>query len=375
VRNATIDRYIERLLADSTPARPIWNLESLRQGKPAHWNYIDGCMMTALWSLFEQTGDTRYRDFAAGFYDYYIAGDGTPLGYSLEKYNIDDINSGRLLFDLYPFTGQEKFKRAIGLLARQLESQPRIRQGNYWHKLIYPNQVWLDGLYMAQVFATRRALNDNDTAALADVSRQFAVVRERLWVEEKRLYCHGYDESRSVFWADPVTGRSAGHWLRAIGWFLVALADVLGYRHDDALAAQLREACDGLLPYLDEETAMFRQVVDAGNRPGNYSETSGSAMAAYTFLKGARLGVLPAGYRDHGARIFQGICRKYLSEGEAGLNLGGICRVAGLGPAGDTRRDGSYEYYISEPVVENDAKGVGPFLMCYTEILQLEESK
>ncbi len=373
MRNKTIDRYIERLLAESTPERPIWNLESILQGKPPHWNYIDGCMMTALWSLWEQTGDERYFLFIDGFYDYYIGEDGAPIGYLLDEYNLDNINSGRVLFDLYAAAGREKYARAIALLKRQLESHPRTTQGSYWHKLIYPNQIWLDGLYMAQVFAARWALKQGDREELADVKRQFSAVREHMWSPDKRLYCHGYDESRSVFWADPHTGQSKSFWLRAMGWFLIALADILDYWREEALAAQLFEAAEGILPYLDGKTSMFWQVADQGAREGNYVETSGSAMIAYAFLKGARLGVLPPKYSALGRRVFEGVCALRLSENERGLNLGGICLVAGLGPAGNFRRDGSFEYYISEPVVENDAKGVAPFLLCYTEILRLGE--
>jgi unsaturated rhamnogalacturonyl hydrolase len=260
------------------------------------------------------------------------------------------------------------------LLRSQLSVQPRTREGNYWHKGIYPNQVWLDGLYMAQVFATRWALAFGRNEDFEDIRRQFLSARERMRVEEKRLYCHGYDESRSIFWADPVTGRSQSFWLRAIGWFLAALVDVLGYWPDERLAAQFSEAASGLLPYMDSQSGLFWQVVDQGGRPGNYTETSGSAMAAYAYLKGARLGFLPAEYRERGRRIFEGICRDRLSGVESVLSLGGICLVAGLGPADNPRRDGSFEYYISEPVVANDAKGIAPFLMCYGEICHFKSS-
>jgi unsaturated rhamnogalacturonyl hydrolase len=193
-----------------------------------------------------------------------------------------------------------------------------------------------------------------------------------MWMPQKSLYCHGYDESREIFWADKTTGQSKNVWLRAVGWFLAALTDVLGYWPDNkALAAQLKEAAEGLLPHMDKATGMFYQVVDAGNRSGNYLETSGSAMAAYAFLKGARLGALPASYITHGRRVFEGICERRLSVGQDGLSLSGICLVAGLGPKDNTRRDGTFEYYVSEPVVENDAKGVAPFLMCYSEIMRL----
>jgi unsaturated rhamnogalacturonyl hydrolase len=371
VRIELIDRYIERLLEASTPDAPAWNLERILRGDPPQWNYVDGCMMTALWELYTQTWDERLAVFVRRFLDYYIDDTGTPLGYKLEDYNLDCINGGRVLFDIYASTGNEKYKRAIDLLRRQLVEQPRTKEGSFWHKLIYPNQVWLDGLYMAQVFAVRWALGYGGRPELGDIARQFATVRARLWMPEKALYCHGYDETREIFWAEQATGRSKNVWLRAVGWFLAALADVLGYWQNPALAAHLKEAAEGLLPHMDKATGMFYQVVDAGSRSGNYLETSGSAMAAYAFLKGARLGALPEEYRAHGRRVFEGICERRLSVREDGLNLSGICLVAGLGPEGNTRRDGTFEYYVSEPVVENDAKGVAPFLMCYTEIMRL----
>jgi unsaturated rhamnogalacturonyl hydrolase len=329
-------------------------------------------MMTALWGLFEQAGDARLAVFVCDFLDYYITETGSLLGYEAGDYNLDNINGGRVLFDVCAFTGNEKYRRAIDLLHGQLLKHPRTKEGSFWHKLIYPNQVWLDGLYMAQVFAVRWALGYGGRHELGDISRQFATVRGRMWMPEKSLYCHGYDEAREAFWADKATGQSKNVWLRAVGWLLAALVDVLGYWPDNkALAAQLREAAAGLLPHMDKATGMFYQVVDAGSRSGNYLETSGSAMVAYAFLKGARLGALPEGYRAHGRRVFEGICERRLSVGEEGLSLGGICLVAGLGPKDNTRRDGTFEYYVSEPVVENDAKGVAPFLMCYAEIMRL----
>lgn len=372
-----IERYIERLLNESAPDRPIWNLESLRQGKPPHWNYIDGCMSTALWNLYEETGDTRYASFVERFIDFYVSDDGTLLGYRLQDYNLDNVCEGRVLFDLFPYTGKEKYRRAIELLYRQLVEQPRNRQGSFWHKQIYPNQVWLDGLYMAQVFYLRYTLAFQNGQNIPDILAQFENVRKHMYDAEKHLYRHGYDCTRRMFWADG-NGCSKCCWLRAIGWFAVALADVIGYLPETEQPARTRlssflsELLGGVSTYADDKTGLFFQVVDQGNRTGNYPETSGSAMLAYAMLKGARLGAVDASYAAAGKRVFDGICRTYLHESADGAwTLGGICLVAGLGPDGNRRRDGSYEYYVSEPVVENDAKGVAPFLLAYTELLRL----
>ncbi|MGN1341125.1 MAG: glycoside hydrolase family 105 protein [Oscillospiraceae bacterium] len=372
-----IEEYIGKLLDASTPDAPLWNIESIRAGKLAHWNYIDGCMITALLCAGEITGEKKYADFAERFIDFYVSEDGSIRGYDPEKYNLDDINEGRVLFDLYKMTGKEKYKKAIFNQYEQLKNQPRTVTGNFWHKLIYPNQIWLDGLYMAQVFYVRfqKEFGGGDCS---DTVAQFKNVRKFMFDENKKLYYHGMDCSKSIFWADRETGRSKNFWLRAVGWFCVALIDVIEYLGDDSSVKELRdifrEAIEGIAQYRDNDSKMFWQVIDCGGREGNYLETSGSSMIAYAMMKGARLGVLDEGYSKMGRETFDGICERYLGTNENGdLNLGGICLVAGLGPENNTRRDGSYEYYISEPVVENDAKGVAPFVLCYTEVKRMEK--
>ena len=371
-----IERYVERMMAESAPDRPLWNIEKIKEGKINGWNYIDGCMMIALLTLHRITGEERYFTFAEQFVDYYVFEDGSIRGYKEEDYNLDNICEGRVLFELYKMTGKEKYRRAIDTLYGQILRQPRTHEGNFWHKQIYPNQVWLDGLYMAQVFYTRYTTDMADCAHYEDIRRQFNTVRERMFDPSTGLYRHGYDASKAAFWADKETGLSKNPWLRSLGWFSAALIDVtaeIAPGHEDFRAdmtAIAREMAENLVRYVDKDTDMLWQVPDQIGRECNYPETSGSAMAAYVFLKGARLGMLDASYADVGARIFAAICRRYLSETEGKLNLGGICLVAGLGPENNRRRDGSYEYYISEPIVENDAKGLAPFLMCYTELLQ-----
>ncbi len=369
-----IDAYVRRLIKESSPEHTAWNIENIRQGRPASWNYIDGCMMTALLAMSDITGEREYADFAERFIDWFVAEDGSIRSYDPEKYNLDDINEGRVLFPLYERTGKEKYRKAAELLRRHLERQPRTAEGNFWHKAIYPHQVWLDGLYMAQPFYALYELTFGGGDA-GDTCRQIETVRRRMYNAEKGLYYHGYDASRSAFWADRATGCSKSFWLRSIGWFAVALADLTeilpagGQRR--RLCEIFRELMAGAAAWADPDTGMYWQVVDQGGREGNYLETSGSSMLAYAMLKGARLGVLGKEYAAKGEKTFRGIAEKYLSFTGETLNLGGICLVAGLGPENNRRRDGSYAYYISEPVVENDAKGVAPFLLCYTEIKRL----
>ena len=372
-----IDAYVLSLIERSSPEHTAWNIESIRFGRPPHWNYIDGCMITALLAMSDITGDKRYFDFAESFIDWFVLEDGTIRTYERSKYNLDDINEGRVLFPLYEKTGKEKYKKAAENLYQQIREQPRTFEGNFWHKAIYPNQVWLDGLYMAQPFYALYVKNFGD-GDYSDILSQIENVRSHMFDAQKKLCYHGYDASRKAFWADPVTGLSKNFWLRSIGWFSVAMADLCEIlpagEGKTRLQEIFKELMEGAAAYADEETGMYWQVPDQGGREGNYLETSGSSMLAYAMLKGARLGILDKEYAAKGEKTFRGIVEKYLSFTDGTLNLGGICLVAGLGPEDNRRRDGSYEYYISEPVVENDAKGVAPFVLCYTEIKRLPQS-
>ena len=374
---SVIDRYIDRLIDDTTPEAPIWNIENIRQGKEPAWNYIDGCMMTSLYTIYKLTGNRKYLDFIDNFVNYYVFDDGTIRGYEMSTYNVDNINEGRVLFDLYKETRKPKYKKAINLLYSQLQSQPRTETGNFWHKKIYPNQVWLDGLYMAQVFYTRYETTFNSARNYGDIVKQFRNVWQNMYDQDKKLYYHGWDVSKQAFWADPETGLSKSFWLRSVGWYTVGLVDAISYfdLSRPNLKAELitifRKTIEGLEQYIDPEKHMFWQVVDQMGREGNYVETSGSAMIAYAMMKGARLGFVDKRFAAVGEKVFNGICREYLTETDGELNLGGICLMAGLGPENNPKRDGTYEYYISEPIVENAAKGTGPFVMAYTEIKML----
>ena len=373
------EKYIDELVEKSTVDVPAWNIEKALEGKAVGWNYIDGCIILALLEIYQTTGEEKYYEFANAFIDHRVREDGSISGYSVDEYNLDNVNAGKTLFALYDINGKEKYRRAIDLIYSQVQTQPRTAEGNFWHKKIYPNQVWLDGMYMAQPFYMEYETRFNGKKNYEDIFGQFHNVIEHMRDPKTGLYYHGYDASRTVFWCDKETGLSQNFWLRALGWYSMALLDTLDKcevcRECEEEYEYLKQAfvdlTDSMLK-LQNESGLWYQLPALGGKEPNYLETSGSAIMAYSLLKGVRLGFLPEDYRVYGLKAFRGICNAYLKEKNGQLSLGGICLVAGLGPADNPRRDGSFAYYMSEPVVEDDAKGVGPLLLAYTEMRRLD---
>ena len=374
------EKYIDGLIEKSTLDIPAWNIEAARQGKASGWNYIDGCMILALLEIYNATGEKKYYEFADAYINHRVMDDGSIKGYSVDEYNIDNVNAGKTLFALYELNGKEKYRKAIDLIYSQVQTQPRTEEGNFWHKKIYPHQVWLDGMYMGQPFYMEYETKFNNKKNYGDIFSQFANVVKHLRDEKTGLYFHAYDASKSVFWCDKETGLCQNYWLRALGWYSMALLDTLtkcepGEEWKDEyenLKKVFIDLIDSMLKF-QHESGLWYQLPARGGEEPNYLETSGSSIMAYCMLKGVRLGILPESYREYALKAFNGVCNMYLKEKDGNLSLGGICLVAGLGPESNKRRDGSFEYYMSEPIVEDDAKGVGPLLLAYTEMRRLPD--
>lgn len=341
-----------------------------RSYKGGTWCYEDGCLYRALVLLHQATGQQRWLERLIQLTDTQIGQDGALNGYRKTEYNIDNILAGRCLFHLAQETGDDRYMKAARQLVDQLEEHPRTKSGNYWHKHIYPNQVWLDGLYMALPFQIEWAVTTGDVEAQLDAVDQF-ISALTITLRGDGLYAHACDVSRTMPWADRETGQSHTLWSRSLGWLAMALVDSIQLlpKH---LAAELEpKTKDFLLTIANFQTAngLWWQIPDRPNLPGNYEESSASAMFAYAFLAADRLGLVEGG-RQIGQKALGYLTQNQLRPDASGtLRLHGICEVAGLGGT-SILRDGSPTYYLSEPIVADDAKGVGPFLMAVAENLR-----
>jgi len=340
--------------------------------KDFSWNYDHGLQVMAIQKAGEATGEERYLQFVADWIDYFVQLDGNIRTYHMEAYNVDWVNSGKLLFGAYERTGDERYRKAIETLREQMRSHPRNKANGFWHKQIYPYQMWLDGIYMAGPFLSEYAMRFDEPETFDDVLHQIILIEEHTRDPKTGLLYHAWDESKGQRWCDSETGLSKYFWGRAVGWFVMAIVDVLDHlprehagRSD--LIAILDKASAAIVKVQDETTGLWYQILDLSERKGNYLEASASTMFVYTFAKAVNKGYLAQDYLLSARRGYRGLLQNLIKIDSQGLlTLEKVCGGAGLG--GVPYRDGSYEYYVSEKIIPNDPKGVGPFILAALEM-------
>ncbi|PTM56576.1 glycoside hydrolase family 88/105 protein [Desmospora activa] len=340
------------------------------------WHYERGCMLKAIADVWANTGDQQYFDYIQRNMDTFIQDDGTIRSYYLEEYNLDQINTGKLLFPLYQKTGQEKYKQALDLLFTQLKGQPRTSEDGFWHKKVYPYQMWLDGLYMASPFLAEYAKTFDIPAGLDDAARQILLVESKTRDPITGLLYHGWDESGEQKWAHHETGCSPHFWSRAMGWYAMAIVDVLDHLpRDHEKRGQIIGIFERMMQSLryvqDDATGLWYQVLDRDGWKGNYLEASGSSMFVYAYAKGLRQKYLSSNLRETAEKGFHGLlqhCVEVDEQEATHLHRGN----GGAGLGGNPYRDGSYEYYVNEPTRQNDPKTVSAFIMACIEMERLK---
>ena len=348
--------------------------DSLLQRTPCldeRWGYETGVALKGVEHVWKETADARYWQYIRDNMDGFVLPDGTIRTYHFEEYNLDLIPQGRLLLPLYAATHDERYRSAARLLRSQLQSQPRTSDGGFWHKRIYPYQMWLDSAYMGSTFLSEYAAAFDDPAAFDDVVRQLVLMERHTRDAHTGLLYHAWDETRSQRWANPRTGQSPHFWGRGMGWFAMALVDVLdvlpaAHAQRPAVIQIFRRTIKAVLKVRDEASGLWFQVLDQGGRPGNYLESSASCMFVYALAKGARLGYLSRSARRVAHQSFASILSQFVVVQDGLVDLTRTCGGAGLG--GNPYRDGSYEYYVGERITTNDRKGIGPFLMASVEL-------
>jgi len=365
-------------MADSEMARLgdklVW-----QEGGAAKWDYTAGLFTLSLLKLDAQAHDARHLKFAQNAIGSFISADGNIHGYKVGEYQLDALNPGKTVLALWQLTQDERYQKAARLLRRQLDSQPRTFDGGFWHKQRYTNQMWLDGLFMAAPFYAECGKIFGEPAVFDDVARQIRLMEVHAYDPVSGLFYHGWDAAKIQPWANPATGCSSNFWGRAIGWYGMALVDTLDFLPTNhparpAIIATLQRLAGGVLRWQDARTGLWWQVLDQGNRPGNYLEATASAMFIYTLAKGVNQNELPRGFAPAIWKSYRGLLTNLVTTNAAGeITLTHCCQVAGLGasPSNGHPRDGSFEYYVHEPVVGNDLKGVGPFILAGIELQKL----
>jgi unsaturated rhamnogalacturonyl hydrolase len=373
-------QWSERL-AQSEMKRLGTALDAGGSNPRARWDYSPGVLALSLVRLGDRTGNAAYTDFGARAVTSHVNADGTIKGYKAEDFNIDNIPPGKvLLAALDRGAKNEAWTKAVQTLRAQMVTHPRTSEGGFWHKQRYPHQMWLDGLYMASPFLAQYAVLFHEPALFDDVAKQIVLMDRHSYDATTGLYWHAWDEAHAQSWADPKSGVSPNFWSRAIGWYGMSIVDSLDYLpvsqpEIDEIVNILKRVADGAVKWQDPQTGVWWQIPNLGTREGNYLEASGSAMLVYTLAKGVNKGYLPREkYLPAILRGYEGLLRTFVKTNPDGtIRLTQICQGAGLGytTSNGRPRDGSFDYYMSEPVVDNDPKGTGPFILAGIEVEKL----
>jgi unsaturated rhamnogalacturonyl hydrolase len=367
----------------------IWKDSFSLNGKPAKWTYDQGVFLKGIEGLWKATGDGKYFEYIQKSMDFFVddkarlndaVGQGNIRTYRLDEFNIDNITPGRNLLMLYKVTGKEKYLKAVQALRNQLQEQPRTNAGGFWHKKVYPYQMWLDGLYMGEPFYAEYAATFHEDTSFNDIARQFILMEKFSRDAKTGLMYHGYDESRQQKWANKTTGLSPDLWGRAMGWYGMGLVDVLETFPDDhpkrkELIQILNRFAAAVTKVQDKRTGLWWDILDMPGKEKKNTEASASSMFVYALAKGVRLGYIPSTFLTVAKKGYDGIIKNFIKVenarpdyplGRGQTNLHNTVSVSGLG--GNPYRDGSYEYYMSEKVILNDPKDVGAFILATTEI-------
>ncbi len=352
---------------------------AMKPGHPVGWSYDQGVVLNGMEQVWLRTGKGKYFNYIQKSMDLFVQKDGNILTYKQADYNIDNVKPGCSLLLLYEVLEEEKYKKAAQLLREQLAGQPRAKEGGFWHKKRYPNQMWLDGLYMGEPFYAQYAQRFNEPSAFDDIANQFVWMEKHARDVRTGLLYHGWDESKTEKWSNPANGQSSQFWGRAMGWYGMALVDVLDYFPADhprrkELLSILQRYITAVKQVQDKTSGTWWQVLNKPNEKGNYPEASASCMFVYTLAKASRMGyTTDATTMTAAKKGFDGIIKNFITVDNRQVNLNKVCQVAGLG---DTPyRDGSYAYYIGEPVVTNDPKGVGAFILAAAEMENLADQQ
>jgi unsaturated rhamnogalacturonyl hydrolase len=346
-------------------------IEEKKPSRPASWDYEQGVVLKGFDRLWQETHDRRYLTYMKKIMDIFVNADGSIRTYDITEYNIDDITPGRILLTLYQETKEEKYKTAAAHLREQLNWQPRTKEGGFWHKHRYPYQMWLDGLYMAEPFYAEFTRLSGNTKNFDDIANQFIWTENHTRDAKTGLLYHGWDESKKQQWSNPVTGQSPEFWSRAMGWYAMAIVDVLDYFPSNhpkrkELIAILKRLSTALKNY-QADSGVWYQITDKQTVNGNYPEASATCMIVYALAKGVRLGYLDESFRPVAKNGYDGILKNFIETDKEGyVHLVKTCSGAGLG--GSPYRDGTFAYYIKEPLRTDDLKGIGPFIQAAVEI-------